>query len=282
MGPVKECGPPPGFALRRRTISSIDTPVWIWSSAWASVSTETVSPDSMVSRGLMRGSSQPHCTSSFTALSWWCLPPGASPIDFSAPFCEAQAAKANEQRAAAAILFIGPLRPAVVGGTHSTPGPRAARAPRKNYGTVAFVSCIEGDARDPGAYGRALGSELAGALVTDPPYCLLTRRRKGGDLRDPKGAKIERGPVLRFESVRDYRAFTNAWLPLAVKHLVPGAPLAIWTNFLGKDPIRAAARDAGYPFEIAEYLWAKRTSESGGNEILLRVYETALIFTRER
>jgi len=143
------------------------------------------------------------------------------------------------------------------------------------------VGCVEGDARDPAAYGRALGSELADALVTDPPYCLLTRRRKGGDLRDAKGTKIERGPVLRFESVRDYRAFTNAWLPLAVKHLVPGAPLAIWTNFLGKDPIRAVAREAGYAFEAGEFVWAKRTAEGGGNEILLRVYETALIFARE-
>jgi site-specific DNA-methyltransferase (adenine-specific) len=143
------------------------------------------------------------------------------------------------------------------------------------------VPCIEGDARDPGAYQRALSGERADALVTDPPYCLLTRRRKGGALRDPKGAKIERDPVLRFESVRDYRAFTQDWLSLAVKHLAPGAPLAIWTNFLGKDPIRAAVRDAGYPFEVGEYVWAKRTTEGGGNEILLRVYETALIFARE-
>ena len=143
------------------------------------------------------------------------------------------------------------------------------------------MACIEGDARDPAAYERALGFERADALVTDPPYCLLTRRRRGGNLRDPKGAKIERGPVVRFESVREYRAFTHDWLSLAVKRLVPGAPLAIWTNFLGKDPIRAVAREAGYAFEAGEFLWAKRTTEGGGNEILLRVYETALIFTRD-
>ncbi|MFL5453628.1 MAG: DNA-methyltransferase [Myxococcales bacterium] len=142
------------------------------------------------------------------------------------------------------------------------------------------MPCIEGDARDPAAYQRALEGERADALVTDPPYCLLTRRRKGGDPRDPKGAKNERGPVQRFESVRDYRSFTHEWLSLAVKSLVPGAPLAIWTNFLGKDPIRAAAKEAGYPFELAEYVWAKRTTEGGGNEILLRVYETALIFAK--
>jgi site-specific DNA-methyltransferase (adenine-specific) len=140
---------------------------------------------------------------------------------------------------------------------------------------------VNGDALDDASYHRALGSELADALVTDPPYCLLTRRRKGGDLRDAKGTKIERGPVLRFESVREYRAFTEGWLSLAVRRLRPGAPLAIWTNFLGKDPIRAAARELGYAFEAGEYVWAKRSSERAGNEVLLRVYESALLCTRE-
>jgi site-specific DNA-methyltransferase (adenine-specific) len=140
--------------------------------------------------------------------------------------------------------------------------------------------CIHGDARDEAAYERALAGERAEALVTDPPYCLLTRRRKGGDERDPKGTKIERSPVLRFESVRDYRAFTEAWLPKAVARLRDGAPAAIWTNFLGREPIRTVARALGY-VEVGEYLWAKRTSEREGNEVLLRVYETALVFTRE-
>jgi DNA modification methylase len=34
--------------------------------------------------------------------------------------------------------------------------------------------------------GRNNNEELADILVTDPPYCLLHRRRKNGDLRDPK------------------------------------------------------------------------------------------------
>jgi site-specific DNA-methyltransferase (adenine-specific) len=143
-----------------------------------------------------------------------------------------------------------------------------------------MAGCIHGDAREDAAYERALHGECADALVTDPPYCLLTRRRKGGDVRDPKGTKIERGPVLRFDSVRDYRAFTEAWLATATAHLRPGAPLAIWTNFLGKEPIRTTARGLGY-LEAGEFIWAKRTSEHQGNEVLLRVYETALVFTRE-
>ncbi len=140
---------------------------------------------------------------------------------------------------------------------------------------------MQGDARREDAYAAALGGERADALVTDPPYCLLTRRRKRGDLRDPHARrKVDQGPVLRFESVRDYRAFTEEWLPRAVSHLRPGAPLAVWTNFLGKEPISSATR--GLDYQLAgEFVWAKRTTEHDGNEQLLRVYETALLFLRE-
>ena len=86
--------------------------------------------------------------------------------------------------------------------------------------------------------------------------------------------------MLRFESVRDYRAFTEAWLPRAVSHLRAGAPLAVWTNFLGKEPIAGVARDLGYQL-AGEFVWAKRSTEREGNEQLLRVYETALVLLRE-
>ena len=141
--------------------------------------------------------------------------------------------------------------------------------------------CIHGDARRDDSYARALGGERADVLITDPPYCLLTRRRKGGDPRDPHaGRKIDREPVTRFESVREYRAFTEEWLRRAVSHLRMGGPLAIWTNFLGKEPITVVARSAGYQL-VDEFIWAKRTTERQGNEQLLRVYETALLFSRE-
>src|SRR5207237_9992110 len=65
--------------------------------------------------------------------------------------------------------------------------------------------CICADARAADGYGRALRGERAALLFTDPPYCPLTRRRRAGDLRDPKGRKIEGELVLRFEYVRDYR-----------------------------------------------------------------------------
>lgn len=141
-------------------------------------------------------------------------------------------------------------------------------------------TCTHADATKPEAWAKALGGRRAEALVTDPPYCLLTRRRKGGDLRDPKHKKIDRGPVRRFESVRDYRLFTKAWLELAVQHLAPDAPLVLWTNLLGREPITQVARELGWSHLRGEYVWGKRTRESNSGEEILRVVETALVFTR--
>lgn len=139
--------------------------------------------------------------------------------------------------------------------------------------------CVAGDAREERTYERALSGAKAALLCTDPPYCLLTRRRTGGDLRDRRpGVKIDLDPIVRFEDVRAYRKFTEKWLPLAAGHCT--GPLVIWTNFLGKESIRAVAGELGH-LEVGEFIWAKRTSSSDGNEVLLRVYETALVFARE-
>jgi site-specific DNA-methyltransferase (adenine-specific) len=141
------------------------------------------------------------------------------------------------------------------------------------------VTCVAGDARLESTYDAALAGSRAALLFTDPPYCLLTRRRKGGDLRDKRaGVKIDRDPIVRFEDVRAYRKFTEEWLPKAAARC--DGPLVIWTNFLGKEPIRTVARGLGY-LEAGEFVWAKKTSEHEGNEQLLRVYETALVFLRE-
>lgn len=127
---------------------------------------------------------------------------------------------------------------------------------------------------------EALGGRRADLLLTDPPYCLLSRRRRGGDLRDPKGRKIEREPAIRFDSVREYRAFTRGWMTRALPHLAGHRPLVIWTNFLGKAPIVEAARELGYPALWGEFTWGKRSREGGGNEQLVRVYEVALVLGR--
>jgi site-specific DNA-methyltransferase (adenine-specific) len=141
---------------------------------------------------------------------------------------------------------------------------------------------LQGDSRLAVSYGLLLGEERPDLLLTDPPYCLLVRRRKGGDERQPKARerKLDRGPVGRFEDVRSYRRFTESWMPLAVSRLRGDAPLCVWTNFLGKEPIRAVARSLGYGELWGELLWAKRTREGDGSEVLLRVYEVALILGR--
>ncbi|RKG98109.1 site-specific DNA-methyltransferase [Corallococcus sp. CA053C] len=147
--------------------------------------------------------------------------------------------------------------------------------------TPESLRCLRADAREPEGYRAALGDTRASLLHTDPPYCLLTRRRKGGDLRDPRAnKKIDRNPIVRFESVRDYRVFSEAWLSRAVPHLTPDAPLIIWTNLLGKEPLVTAARDLGYPHLRGEYVWGKRTTDKNANEQNLRVYEVALVLTR--
>lgn len=140
--------------------------------------------------------------------------------------------------------------------------------------------CIAADARDESGYARALGDERADLLLTDPPYCLLTRRRKGGDLRDTKNRKIDREPVVRFETVRDYVRFTEGWLPKALARLTPEAMAVLWTNFLGKQPLLETARACGYAHLWGEFVWAKRSREAAGNEQLLRVYEVALVLSR--
>lgn len=141
--------------------------------------------------------------------------------------------------------------------------------------------CVRADAREPGGYRAVLGEAKATFLHTDPPYCLLTRRRKGGDLRDPRAnKKIDRNPIVRFETVRDYRAFTEEWMTRAVAHLTPDATLAIWTNLLGKEPILAVARSLGFSHFRGEYVWGKRTTDKNANEQLLRVYEVALVLSR--
>lgn len=145
---------------------------------------------------------------------------------------------------------------------------------------MADSSCICADATKPEGYERALGGEKADVLLTDPPYCLLTRRRKGGDLRDPRNRKIDRDPVVRFESVRDYRLFTEGWLPKAIAQVKPEGPLVIWTNLLGKQPILQVAAAHAYTHLWGEFIWAKRTREVNANEQLLRVYEVALVISR--
>jgi site-specific DNA-methyltransferase (adenine-specific) len=143
------------------------------------------------------------------------------------------------------------------------------------------MNCIAGDATTFHPYREALGDRRADLLFTDPPYCLLTRRRKNGAERDPKGIKNEGPNVRRFEDVRSYRDFTRAWLGHAVQHLSTTAPLIVWTNLLGRSPIREVAHELGFSAQWGEYVWGKKTREANSGEELLRVVETALVLGRQ-
>lgn len=140
---------------------------------------------------------------------------------------------------------------------------------------------VQGDATKASDWERAFDGEAGGALITDPPYCVLTRRRKGGEPREKKNKKIERGPLRRFEAVSEYREFTGTWLKLAAQWLSPGAPMVVWTNLLGKEPIVACAAELGWVHLRGEFVWGKRTREGNSGEELLRVVEVALVMTRE-
>lgn len=140
---------------------------------------------------------------------------------------------------------------------------------------------FQGDATKGVDWERALAGEKADALITDPPYCILTRRRKTGEVRDKKDKKIERGPLRRFENVREYRVFTAAWLMVASKFLKPSAPMVIWTNHLGKEPIVSVAGELGFGCFRGEYVWGKRTREGNSGEEILRVVEVAVVLTQE-
>eukprot|EP01041_Mallomonas_annulata_P009583 gene9583-19918_t len=132
----------------------------------------------------------------------------------------------------------------------------------------------------------------ADILVTDPPYCLLTRRRRNGDLRDskiyPRKRRLEdHDTVPRFENLKHYKQFTESWMQNCIQYIMkPQANMIIWTNPLGKQIIQDCASFHEYNY-IGEYIWAKTTSNatinnnSIKNEVLLRICETALIFTHK-
>lgn len=158
-------------------------------------------------------------------------------------------------------------------------------APSSSSSSVIIAN---GDARLPATFAKLGTKNNADVLITDPPYCLLERRRKGGDLRDPKKrSKLDgEDTVPRYESVKQYKQFTQEWLTTCVQHgLKDGAVLCIWTNALGKRPIVDVAQTLGYELR-GEYLWAKRTTTGAAsptstkNEVLLRVYESALVLTK--
>lgn len=146
---------------------------------------------------------------------------------------------------------------------------------------VEHAGCVvqQGDARRPSTYRSVLGDERAALLHADPPYCLLVRRNKRGQRREAKGAKLDHPAVRRFESVGEYRTFTERWLRPAVGCLGPEGHAVVWTNLLGQEPIREVAASEGL-HEHGVFAWAKLGKGGNSGERLARLYEVALIFGR--
>jgi site-specific DNA-methyltransferase (adenine-specific) len=153
-----------------------------------------------------------------------------------------------------------------------------------------------GDCTDSKSY-RHLQNKKANILITDPPYCLLERKRSSGEKRDSKSEqkrnKIDDADeVPRYQNLAEYRQFTERWLKTAITHgLEKDAPLIIWSNFLGKRIIVDVCRHLQYNC-VGEFVWAKLSSATTStsssstsflfnttqSEVLARVYEIALIF----
>lgn len=161
---------------------------------------------------------------------------------------------------------------------------------------MSKFSIIHGDSTKVEIYkklnlGKGPTEMLADIVITDPPYCLLQRRRAKGDIRDPKFRERkteDKLEVPRYENMQEYRQFTTTWLRVCLKHTKANAPLIIWSNFLGKRVIIDVCADMNYSL-VGEYVWAKFSSPFDGpqgqepltivkSEVLLRAYESALVF----
>lgn len=141
---------------------------------------------------------------------------------------------------------------------------------------------INGDSTDSQNFQKILNGKKANLLLADPPYCLLVRRnKKTGKLRDPKKAKINHEAVKRYENIKEYKKFTKDWMSAACENIHDDGTLIIWTNFLGKKPIKEVANDLGYTHFYGEFMWGKLSKENSGNEALARMYEVALIFSKK-
>lgn len=145
----------------------------------------------------------------------------------------------------------------------------------------------QGDSRVPSTYRSVLGAAVGDPperrptlLHADPPYCLLVRRNKRGQKRDPKRAKINHEAVSRYEDLKAYRRFTRAWLTPALGCLEPGGTALVWTNLLGREPIVREAAALGWQ-HVDTVLWAKLGKQHNAGERLARLYEVALVFSRE-
>jgi site-specific DNA-methyltransferase (adenine-specific) len=149
-----------------------------------------------------------------------------------------------------------------------------------------FSLVVCGDARSRASYDDVLGVGVrVNAVICDPPYLLLERRRLRGDLRDPRlGRKIDDEVVVRFRDEAHYVAFSREWLSQTTPRIQEGGTMCIWTNNLGRAPLLSVCGEFGWTL-YDQLAWAKDSSAkdraaASTAEQRLRVYESALILRK--
>lgn len=170
--------------------------------------------------------------------------------------------------------------------------------------TANVHNVIEGDSCTALAYKSLFhkASTKANILITDPPYCILERKRVYGDNRgsgNKRSSRLEQSDeVPKFASLASYRDFTSRWISQSLREgLETNSLLIIWTNNLGKAVITDVCFSLNYEL-IGEYVWMKTTKtptqqpslrqlhpsfarchpiSTQESEVKLRMYESALI-----
>jgi len=128
------------------------------------------------------------------------------------------------------------------------------------------------------SYSNLLNGHLCDALVTDPPYLLLEKRRA------PQRSRPTFQPeVTRFHDVASYAVFLDSWLPLALRCIKKEGTVIIFSNPIGSQSIQSCAQREGWRLE-GIIPWAKPTRAGGhpqlstSSETFLRICEHALVF----
>lgn len=148
--------------------------------------------------------------------------------------------------------------------------------------TIGANKHIQGDSTNSKTYKEIMGNEKANLILADPPYCLLERKNKKGELRDSKRSKIHHTSVSRYNSSKEFFEFSKSWMLAAKDYVDDNGVWCIWTNLPGIEPIKMAAKEIGLKNFVGEFKWGKRTKSENRNDNLIRIYEVALIFTRDK
>lgn len=180
---------------------------------------------------------------------------------------------------------------------------------RQVYRSFSSFACIHGNALKETTYKHVPEQmKQVSLLFTDPPYFILQKRRKKGDLRQDKtsmkqvhSSKSHHSNNLavtpKFDSLQEYESFTHDYLTASLQILNHDATIAIWTNPTGRQAILSAAKQLGFVTVLNELRWIKPQqqesescfpvhidqfqSQSTKTEIVYHCNESVLILSRQ-